>query len=918
MKSAAPAVGRIGEYDMRFAFAVLLLTTLSPVVYAQARRPIHLWFEPEWFEGVKGSFAYHTGTAKPTGAWGIAGPGISAEWSQGGESEWNSIGAAAEETSAKCQRDFVVPRGGTYKIWVRFVDHRKKTQPFRVTLQQGGKEVFGSDYGHIPVVPLNDEYQLFWGFSFGWGSAETTLKEGPTRLILSINQAGTAWRQVDAILITDDKTFQPTGREKPKFAYQSAFDIRPENGASWRGNKKAFSIAEESKRKPIAKREFAMWTGIDADLKWWGKQDIDKLTPYDVFFQFSPPSDIKDKFHKQFAGKKDVPIMSWPGLVPGFYLGNTPDLSDGSPIRKWLERTKTPFFIMTNYASGSYTDKNGPGTYAALTGPLADQFMGYIHGEAIGTGGVSLPPLPPAGEGPGVRGDRRAYVDSLPKHFRDKQADAWSSIYKTKASPDHWARGISCLSVDSIALAHLFHESGAKTVGYEIDSTNVHAPMRIAFERGAARQYGGSWINYASGNFGDACNYFTQNPVVPRGAPSWFHSKYAVTDGVSISWYRKLYYLNYIGGASAIYWEQNLTNQWILPGPGTHPVQLSPFGRATEDFQAFVSRVPDRGEPYTPIAILLSSGHAYERVNYSCKMLHHFQENMNDVELRELFNVCWHPAGILEGQPASPDVQSMPSGVYGDIFDVLVDRPAKAKAIHQYPVVWAAGDVKLTGEMTPIVEEYVKNGGTLVVNINQVKDLPAKLTGLQWNGKLAKAEEWSLEGGAAQIATPYEVALVDLQGGQSIASTRAKQPLITRHSFGQGTVIVVLVPHGLGIDERAHPCLPALMNALTDELVPIEVRLKNGARPSGEIMYSFNRTKDGWLVSLYNQRGIDKTQNGIARVDRKQFVDVVLRTKLNVTAAREMTEMQNLTVTKGEIALRVPAGDLQVIALSAK
>src|ERR1017187_7100424 len=173
---------------MRFTTALMLVVGFSTASYGQAKPPVHLWFEPEWFEGVKGSFAYHSGTAKPTGAWGIAGPGIGPEWSQGGESEWNSIGAAAEETSAKCQRDFIVPRTGTYKIWVRYVDHRKKTQPFRVTIQQGGKEVCASDYGHIPVVPVNDEYQLYWGFSFGWGSFESTLKEGPTRLILSINQ----------------------------------------------------------------------------------------------------------------------------------------------------------------------------------------------------------------------------------------------------------------------------------------------------------------------------------------------------------------------------------------------------------------------------------------------------------------------------------------------------------------------------------------------------------------------------------------------------------------------------------------------------------------------------------------------------------------------------------------------------------
>src|SRR5436309_12054187 len=73
-----------GAYDMRFALSFLLLTAGASFAAGQEKPPIHLWFEPEWFEGVKGSFNYWTGTAKPTGSWGIAGPGISAEWSQGG------------------------------------------------------------------------------------------------------------------------------------------------------------------------------------------------------------------------------------------------------------------------------------------------------------------------------------------------------------------------------------------------------------------------------------------------------------------------------------------------------------------------------------------------------------------------------------------------------------------------------------------------------------------------------------------------------------------------------------------------------------------------------------------------------------------------------------------------------------------
>ena len=94
-----------------FRCLLILCALASPAVAAE-KPPIYLWYEPEWFDGVEGSFAYWTGDAKPAGKWGVAGPGISAEWTQGGESEWNSLGAPAAETSAKCGRDLVIPRGG--------------------------------------------------------------------------------------------------------------------------------------------------------------------------------------------------------------------------------------------------------------------------------------------------------------------------------------------------------------------------------------------------------------------------------------------------------------------------------------------------------------------------------------------------------------------------------------------------------------------------------------------------------------------------------------------------------------------------------------------------------------------------------------------------------------------------------------
>ena len=151
-------------------------------------------------------------------------------------------------------------------------------------------------------------------------------------------------------------------------------------------------------------------------------------------------------------------------------------------------------------------------------------------------------------------------------------------------------------------------------------------------------------------------------------------------------------------------------------------------------------------------------------------------------------------------------------------------------------------------------------------------------------------------------------------GAQALASAQHGEPLITRHAVGKGTVILTLVPGMMGRDERAHPALPYLMNGLTAQLGPVQVRLPDGSRPSGEIMYQVNKTKDGWLVMLMNNRGVDKTQSGIARVDRQAFTDVVLHTTLPLKSVKEFTQPHDLAMNKeGEVRVRVHPGDVQVV-----
>jgi hypothetical protein len=71
-----------------------------------------------------------------------------------------------------------------------------------------------------------------------------------------------------------------------------------------------------------------------------------------------------------------------------------------------------------------------------------------------------------------------------------------------------------------------------------------------------------------------------------------------------------------------------------------------------------------------------------------------------------------------------------------------------------------------------------------------------------------------------------------------------------------------------------------------------------------------------------SNRGVDKTQNGVARVDRRQAVEVVVRSAAPVKAAREYTGSRDLVPAKAgggaEVRVTVHPGDVQVVGLTSR
>src|SRR5438132_7904628 len=114
----------------------------------------YLWYEAENMRGITEDVRHEPvlnpswlglPAAKARG-WGINGPGVSAEWSQGGESEWNSVNASADESRGVIWQDIEVPRAGQYRVWARYSDWANKNENFAVRIAQEGHEGFSQEF----------------------------------------------------------------------------------------------------------------------------------------------------------------------------------------------------------------------------------------------------------------------------------------------------------------------------------------------------------------------------------------------------------------------------------------------------------------------------------------------------------------------------------------------------------------------------------------------------------------------------------------------------------------------------------------------------------------------------------------------------------------------------------------------------
>jgi hypothetical protein len=912
---------------MRLAIVLAVLAFALPAM-ADENLPHSIWLEAEAFGPLHGSnFSFQQPDKTTKGSWSLAGPDVATAWTQGGESEFLSVAARADEPGeVVIGRDAQIPAAGTYTLWVRYVDYRLKKQSFGVRIRQDAA-TSSHIFGEKPVVDDLDPMKLLWDCAFGWDHASVDLKKGAAHLEIYTTGPTEARRQIDCLCLTTDANYHPCGREKPDCAAWRLLlsmrdagmggDVEPLAASGRPGAERTWSVPKQWK--PSAHPVFLWNTGQS----WF---DELKKPGDHVEWPFNIDASLAKEFVADFRGK-DIAVngdsVSGPTIHIPLY---SQAFASGSPLMEWLGRhPDRDVAILLNYGEPRW-DKKAPDRSAIYDNikKLGSRFIGYVAGESISYDAVDGKTLDAKVQAAKSRADilqalREAHTVATIKKFSDY---AGTPLTAEQA----WEKVIPCLSAGNEAFTHALADWGVKRIGHESSGNSPTLARRLAFLRGAARQFGAGIVDYQSCNLGDASTIFSRdNQIYPASSRYIYDNQYDAWAGAGINWVLKDYLLFHVAGADAFYHEEGQDIYW-KPGGGAagdnFPIGLSPRGRVTEAVMQLTKSHP-RGSQYAPIAFLLDQAHGYSQESFQ-PGLFGLDPTLNpallapgkhQASIRGWFDVAYFPAPLTQNEPASAIRQTFVNGIFGDIFDVIVTAPNHTDIAKTYPVLIAAGDVPLSLEWGQALKRYCEEGGTLVACDGQFTGPGADVLSLPAKGETRESSSaiWTATGQTI-ACNIFTFRSIEPQGAKVLA-TAGHLPIAISQNRGRGRLIVVGIPMGLGIDERPSPILAMLLGHLTQGLMPIRV--------TGDVEWAVNSLDDGtWLVTLLNNRGVIKPQHGVLPTDYHEAQTAKLISLFGVGESSEWVAGEKVQWTadpNGATAqITIPAGVVRMVHVQPK
>ena len=242
-------------------------------------------------------------------------------------------------------------------------------------------------------------------------------------------------------------------------------------------------------------------------------------------------------------------------------------------------------------------------------------------------------------------------------------------------------------------------EWGARVIGLELGENIAFTQSKIAFSRGASRQWQRPWTIQVSPWFSGACT--TSGPLRTEGK-----NARGLDAGHSLSFYERMWLHGWFSGAAMVTPENSIAIFFESP---RSPWKLTAHGEKAADVFAFM-RSHDRGVPYTPVAIVLDHLAGYNA--YQGRPWGILEKTAGDQETYDLFQQQLFPGSDhihIRPNPDNPEASYLRPTPFGEMFDVLLSS-ASAEVLHSYAAIVLVGDIDFSGEFVDQLSQAIDAG----------------------------------------------------------------------------------------------------------------------------------------------------------------------------------------------------------------
>ena len=275
-------------------------------------------------------------------------------------------------------------------------------------------------------------------------------------------------------------------------------------------------------------------------------------------------------------------------------------------------------------------------------------------------------------------------------------------------------------------------EWGAHVVGLEVGENIAFTQSKIAFARGASRQWQRPWSIQMSPWFHGACT--TSGPLRMEGGCAR-----GLDAGHSLSLYERMWLHGWFAGAALVTPENSIA---IFFETAKAPWNLTSHGKKAAEVFAFM-RSHDRGVPFTPIAIVLdhlAGYNAYQGRPWGILDNTPGDQETYDLLEQQLFPGSDHIRG--KPDPQNPEASYLRPTPFGESFDVLLSS-ATADTLRAYPVILLVGDITFEPEFVEGLRQALRSGSRLLLHKRHAEALGDRLKQLEKTGSVEVLEPWT-------------------------------------------------------------------------------------------------------------------------------------------------------------------------------